>query len=134
MKDKTKSNEYEPTNAEKKLLSILFNPEHRFASITKTCELAGVSRNSYYDAFDKPEFVGYYKKKARDIVDQAVMPVINTFKKMAIAGSFQHGKALLDMAKMSEPIRIQAMNFNFDTDDPKEAQRAYAELIKGEDE
>ena len=135
MSESTENNEcqgYQPTPAENKLLEVLLNPKHRFLSKTEITEIAGIDRTSYYVAFKKPEFVEFYKNKAKDLIDQAVVPVIHTFQKQAIAGSYQHGKALLDMASMSnDSLRIDSRSINFDTTDPKEAERLYSEMIKG---
>ncbi len=49
----TKTNIYEPTVAEKKLLEVLINPEHLGKNVTELCNLANVSRNKYYDAMKK---------------------------------------------------------------------------------
>ena len=138
MSDETKSNEYEPTPVECKILEAMLNPENRFISKTKLCELAGVDRTSFYRVFNKPEFVAYYKKKAVDLVDQSVVPIIHTFTKLAIAGSYQHGKAVLDMAKMSaDKIEIVAKGLVLtkdvtDIDDPKELSKIYSEMVRGD--
>ena len=134
MVDATENNEYKPTDAENKLLEVMLNPENRFLSKTATCEKAGINRTTYYRIFSKPEFVAYYKKKALDLVDQAVVPIINTFNKLAIAGSFQHGKAVLDMARMSnDTLKIKTANVNLNAEDTKEAAKIYAELIRSDD-
>ena len=139
MSDTTENNGYEPTGVECKILETILNPENRFLTKTKLCELAGVDRTSFYRVFNKPEFVAYYKKKAVDLVDQSVVPIIHTFTKLAIAGSYQHGKAVLDMAKMSaDKIEIISRNatlhMNLDTDDPKELSRLYSEMINDDGE
>ncbi len=69
-------------------------------SITDICKAAKCSRNIYYDAFAKPEFVELYKQYSNDLVKQSVAPVINAFIREAQRGSFNHGKMLLEMAGM----------------------------------
>lgn len=91
---------YEPTEKEKNLLEVLINPENRMKSITDICKLAKCSRPVYYDAFSKPGFVQLYEQKSKDLIKQAVAPVINTFIREAQRGSFQHGKVILEMAGM----------------------------------
>lgn len=100
MIDLTKQNStnYELTEKEKALLEILINPDYRMKSITDICKAAKCSRNIYYNAFSKPEFVEIYKQKSMDMVKQSVAPVLNTFIREAQRGSFQHGKVLLEMA------------------------------------
>lgn len=97
---KQNSTNYKPTEKEKNLLEVLLNPEYRMKSITDICKAAKCSRNIYYDAFAKPEFVELYKQYSNDLVKQSVAPVINAFIREAQRGSFNHGKMLLEMAGM----------------------------------
>jgi hypothetical protein len=90
--------EYQPTIAEQKLLEILLSPEHRTKTVTDICKLAGCSRPTYYEAMAKPEFKALYEAKTKDLVKQAIGPVVNTFIREALRGSFQHGKVILEMA------------------------------------
>lgn len=90
--------EYQPTEAEQKLLEVLLSPEHRMKSIKDICTVASISRMVYYRAFEKPEFKALYKQKSKELVDNAIAPVLNTFVREALRGSFQHGKVILEMA------------------------------------
>ena len=67
---------------------------------------------------------------AKDLISQSVMPVINAFIKEAKRGSFQHGKALLEMTEIyvnkmelsgpgGEPMKIK---HEFDTIEEVEAE------------
>ena len=96
----TKSNKYKPTPAEADILRAVLNPEYANLSVKDLCIQAGRSRKTYYQAFNKPEFVAFHEAKAIDLIKQAVSPIINTFIKEAKGGSFQHGKTLLEMAGM----------------------------------
>ena len=113
--------EYMPTEGEKKLLETLLSPEHRMKSITDVCKLAGVSRFLYYDSFKKPGFQAIYKSQSKALVDQAVAPVLNTFVREALRGSFQHGKVILEMAGLySEKSTVdvnETFNMNLTVDD-----------------
>jgi hypothetical protein len=71
--------EYQPTEAEQKLLEVLLSPEHRMKSIKDICIIACISRMAYYRAFEKPEFQALYKSQSKALVDQSVAPVLNTF-------------------------------------------------------
>jgi hypothetical protein len=86
------------TDTEEKLLEVMLNPENRMKSITDICNMAKISRMTYYRAFKKPEFTEVYNNKSKDLIKQAVAPVINTFIREAQRGSFQHGKVILEMA------------------------------------
>ena len=90
--------EYQPTEAENRILELLLTPEHRMKSITDICKLAACSRTIYYNAFKKPEFQAIYKAQSKALVDQSIAPVLNTFVREALRGSFQHGKVILEMA------------------------------------
>jgi len=95
---KQKQTKYKPTEKEKALLETLINPDYRMKSITDICKAAKCSRNTYYDAFAKEEFVEIYKELSESIVKQSIAPVINAFVREAKRGSFNHGKVLLEMA------------------------------------
>ncbi len=97
---KQKVTEYRPTTAEKKLLDVLLNPEHRLKNVTEICELAGCERVTYYRAFKKPHFAEFYRQLTLDLVKGHVGQIVNTFVKCANDGSFQHGKVLLEMAEI----------------------------------
>lgn len=100
--------EYMPTQAEQKLLEVLISPEHRMKSITDICKAACCSRVLYYSAFKKPEFKALYKTLSRELVDQSIAPVLNTFVREALRGSFQHGKVILEMAGLySEKSQLE---------------------------
>jgi hypothetical protein len=100
--------EYYPTMAEEKLLEVLLSPEHRMKSITDICKVAGCSRVLYYSAFKKPEFQALYKSQSKALVDQSIAPVLNTFVREALRGSFQHGKVILEMAGLySEKSQLE---------------------------
>lgn len=90
--------EYVPTEKERIILELLLTPEHRTKSITDVCKLAGCSRTIYYDAMAKPEFKALYEAKTKDLIKQSIGPVVNTFVREALRGSFQHGKVILEMA------------------------------------
>lgn len=95
---KQNQTDYNPTRGEKKLLDILLDPIHRTKTVTTICELAEVSRDVYYTAFKKPDFVGYYNDRCLDIVKLSLGPVVNAFISEAKRGSYTHGKVLLEMA------------------------------------
>ena len=92
--------EYHPTAAERKLLDVLLNPAHRHKSVTDICDIAECSRRAYYRAFEKADFMAFYKGESRRMVERSVAPVLHAFLKQAIAGSHKHGVTLLEMAGM----------------------------------
>ena len=92
--------EYRPTTAEKKLLEVMLNPDHRHKSVVAICDLAECNRKAYYRAFEKPEFMALYKGESKRMVERSVAPVLHAFVKQAIAGSHKHGVTILEMAGM----------------------------------
>jgi DNA-binding transcriptional regulator YhcF (GntR family) len=104
---------YIPTESEKKLLDVLLSPEHRMKSIKELCLIVGINRATYYRAFEKPEFKALYKSMSKELVDQSIAPVLNTFVREALRGSFQHGKVILEMAGLYSEKSIIDVNTEF---------------------
>lgn len=135
MADKeTKLNEYEPTTAEEKLLQVLANPENIGLTITDICNLADVSRKTYYEAFKKPEFVALHDKLCKDLVKQSLTPIVNAFITEAKKGSYNHGKILLEMGGLyTNKQEIDNINTNINNDvsnlSPEERRARINELI-----
>lgn len=103
--------EYKLSDKEMALLEVLLSPEYRMRSISDVCKIAGCSRPTYYSAFEKPAFREIYKQKSKELVDQAIAPVLNTFVREALRGSFQHGKVILEMAGLySEKSELEINN------------------------
>jgi hypothetical protein len=98
---------YQLSDKMKALLEVLLNPEHRTKSVTDICKIAGCSRPVYYDAMQNPEFKALYEQRTKDLIKNSIGPVVNTFIREALRGSFQHGKVLLEMAGLySEKTQI----------------------------
>lgn len=93
--------------AERRLMEALLSPENRMKSITDICQIANISRTTYYNAFDNPVFVERYKREAKALVNKAVGPVVNAFLREAKKGSYKHGKVLLEMADLYTAKQVQ---------------------------
>lgn len=122
--------EYKLTESEEKLMDVLLNPDYRMKSIKELCAIAAIGRSTYYAAFNKPEFKALYKAKSKELVDNAIAPVLNTFVREALRGSFQHGKVILEMAGLySEKQQIDVsgdININLSR---SEVQQRIADLL-----
>lgn len=105
--DQQKATEYQPTQAEGKLIEVMLDPANRMKSITEVCRIAEINRATYYRVFDKPEFVELYTRKSRELAKKHLGPVMNSFVREATRGSFQHGKVLLEMAGAYEEKSTQ---------------------------
>jgi hypothetical protein len=92
------STKYRPTAAEKKLLEVLLNPEHRLKSVTEICGIAKIDRKTYYNSFDKPEFVTYFINKSKALIRKAHAGIINSCIRQALRGDATHAKLLLTMS------------------------------------
>lgn len=96
----TKGNKYEATVAEKKLLEVLLDPENRLLNVTELCNLAGISRKTYYEAFKNPNFVELVRVSSIDLIKKSMVELIKIGLEYARKGSAQHWKVLLEMAEI----------------------------------
>jgi hypothetical protein len=110
----TISNEYTPTPAEMKLLKVFLNPENVGVSITGKCEKAGISRNTYYEAMKKKDFVELLNHSTMEMLRGEMNDIIKVFAKKAKEGSYNHGKLLLEMGKMYTQHQVVDTNINAD--------------------
>lgn len=95
----TEKDKYKPTAAEKRLLEVLVNPEYLGKNVTNVCNLAGVSRNKYYDAMKKKEFQFLVAETTQDLIKGKIGDVLNaTYKYSLTAKGHQDRKVLLTMA------------------------------------
>ena len=106
-----KEKEYMPTTAERKILEALSNPENYTLSITKLCEKADVSRNIYYEACKKDEFVSAKNKVLNKTFEKLVPEVKRSAMKFAIneEKNFQDRKMILEMTgeyKVQQDINL----------------------------
>ena len=95
----TIDDKYRPTQAEKKLLEVLVNPENVGKSVTELCNLADVSRNTYYKAMKNEEFRDFVTNTTVELVMGKVGDVVNATYKHALGErGHQDRKLLLTMA------------------------------------
>lgn len=93
------------TKSERKLLITLCEPRVAEMNVDQICELADISRDTYYRAYKNPLFVEMQSKLALSIIKQSMAPLIHTGIKQAQKGSFFHWKALLEMVSAYDPKR-----------------------------
>jgi hypothetical protein len=89
---------YCPTKKEESLLDVLLNPLNRLKNVEEICRIAHCDKKTYYNSFNKPEFVAYYREQSIALTTKAVAPVINACVREAIRGSHNHAKIVLGMA------------------------------------
>ena len=99
MSEVTKSNEYKPTAAEKRLLEVLINPTYVGDSITSICKVANVSRKKYYDAMSKEEFRNLVSDTTMELIKGKASDVLNAAYKYALKEKgYQDRKLILTIA------------------------------------
>jgi len=100
VKDKplTDGDKYKPTPAEEKLLAVLLNPDLVSDSVTDKCQNAGISRQTYYEAMKKPGFMELVQGFRKEMLQAEIQDLIQVGIKEAKNGSYQHWKALMEMA------------------------------------
>jgi len=123
MLELTKSDGYKPTNAEKKLLDVMLQPDNFKKNVTEICEIAGVSRETYYDSLKKQEFVNLIPNTVLQIISGHTIQLINATLKAALSGSFNDRKLLLEMSGIvprTPSVALQqntVNNYNYTHDD-----------------
>lgn len=96
----TEPNKYKPTPAEEKLLEVLLSPDNLGLSITEKCQLAEISRTTYYEIMKRPEFTSLLTRTSVDLVKDKIADVLSASIKAATTGGnggFQDRKMLLEM-------------------------------------
>lgn len=91
----TKTNKWSLTPARERLLETLVNPEHLGKNVTELCNLAAISRNSYYKFMDEPEFVEMINKTSLDMVKTKIGDVVNATYKYALGEKGHQDRKLL---------------------------------------
>lgn len=91
----TKSNVYQPTNAEIRLLEVLVNPEFVGKTITHICEVAEISRFTYYEAMKKDGFVNLVNDTTMDLIKGKASDVLNAAYKYALKEKGHQDRKLL---------------------------------------
>ncbi|MDT2737653.1 phBC6A51 family helix-turn-helix protein [Enterococcus pseudoavium] len=95
----TEKDKYKPTAAEKRLLEVLINPDYLGKNVTELCNLAGISRNKYYDAMKKKDFQSLVADTTQELIKGKIGDVLNaTYKYSLTAKGHQDRKVLLTMA------------------------------------
>jgi hypothetical protein len=102
MEEFAKVDEYEPTQAELKLIEVLSNPLFAKESIVDKCKLAEISPTTYYKAMKKEGFRNLLKKTALELVIGNLGNIINATIKFAtlMPQCSADRKILLQMADM----------------------------------
>ena len=94
----TKLNNYNPTNAEVKILDVLSDPDNLRKNITEKSKLAGVSRKTWYASFAKSGFVSLIPNTSIEMIRARAIELTNAAIKAGLGNSFADRKMLLETA------------------------------------
>jgi len=91
------------TKQEDRLMQTLIDPAARLLPVLELCRRAKVSKDVYYRAFDKPEFVALYRETVGNLFRRASAPLANALLREALRGSAPHLKIALELSGVFDP-------------------------------
>lgn len=111
---------YIPLEREAKILKSLESGKP-FGTITALCEDAGITRDAWYDAVKKPDFVAHLINNNKSLLYASFPTIIKKIVEQANRGSYAHQKMILEMLQVYQgdkpTVNIQnniQNNFNID--------------------
>lgn len=90
--------EYDISPGGKRLLEVLTEPENRMKSVTEQCQIAEISRDSYYRLFRLDNFVEAYYESCKLACLSAALPVMHTVAEKAKKGDMAAAAMVLEMS------------------------------------
>jgi len=101
------------TDAGIRLLEIVTRPECRTMTITKQCELAGISRVTYYSLFKDDNFKRTYAELCKTMLLAGAAPASQALNAQAAMGDTAAIKILLELAGIYQPTtRVEQHTIN----------------------
>lgn len=95
----TKSDKYQFTKAGRKLFEVLVNPEYVGKNVDELCQIADVSRDTYYRLMKDERYKEEVAETSRQLVMAKIGDVLNASYKYALEErGHQDRKMLLQMA------------------------------------
>jgi hypothetical protein len=91
------------TDAGLRLLEVVTRPECRTMTITKQCELADISRGTYYNLFRDPGFKAAYTELCQTMLLSGAAPASMALNAQAAMGDTAAIKMLLELAGIYQP-------------------------------
>jgi len=86
------------TAPEKRLIETLLGGNFDITHTDRIYEKANISKAVYEKCMEDEEFLNILRQKSLERINRDVLEVIKIFKEKAIEGSFNHGKAMLELA------------------------------------
>lgn len=88
----------EVTDAGVRLLNVFADPINRSLTVKRRCELAGISRETYYTLFRDARFKEAYNELFAATVFQAALPIAQKQVDVALEGDTNAAKMMLEMS------------------------------------
>lgn len=102
------------SEAGRQLLDVVVDPANRTLSITKQCERAGISRDSYYRLWKQPEFQIAYRELCQTTCLSQALSAMQALCKQAAFGDTAAIKMVLEMAGIYQPQATLNINHAID--------------------
>ena len=93
----SKNNKNKLTSAEQRLIETLLQ-ENSIRDADIICKKAKISKSTYNRCIKKDLFQEILRKRNLDRINQDALDIIKVFREKALEGSFNHGKAMLELA------------------------------------
>lgn len=104
----------ELTEAGIRLLEVVTRPECRTMTITKQCELANISRGTYYTLFKDDKFKTAYVELCQTMLLSGAAPASQALIEQASNGDTMAIKMILEMAAIYQPTASVNINHTID--------------------
>jgi|GEM_PF-1858888 hypothetical protein len=96
------------------LLEAIIDPVNRILPITKLCERAGISRDSYYRLWKQPEFQTAYRELCQTTCLSQALAAMQALCQQAARGDTGAIKMVLEMAGIYQPQATANINHTID--------------------
>lgn len=91
------------TKQELRLMEVLTDPASRLLPVLEICRIAKIGKDTYYRAFDKPDFCKFYRDSIGNLLKRAAVPLVNALLREALRGSAPHLKIALELCGVYDP-------------------------------
>lgn len=91
------------SEAGRQLLEVIINPLNRTMPVTKICQIAGISRDSYYRLWKQPEWQAAYRDLCQTTCLSQALSAMQALCQQAALGDVQAGKMVLEMSGLYQP-------------------------------
>lgn len=93
-----------------RLLNVLIRPESGLLNITEICQVAKISRDSYYKVMKDERFVNAYEDACRAFLNSNTYGICHAMTEQALKGDIQAGTTILRMTGFFRPEALVNVN------------------------